>query len=66
MQPYLTTKDLAARLGVQPTSIRVHTCLTGGAYFGIHPQKLPNGRLLWPSDAVERLLAQRPRNRQEG
>lgn len=57
-QLYLTTNGLAERLGVKPTSIRVHLCERGN-YFGLKPQKLPNGRLLWPADSVERLLARR-------
>ena len=52
----LTTPQLGARLGIKPESIRVRLCNTG-SYFGLKPQKLPNGRLAWPANAVERLLA---------
>jgi hypothetical protein len=50
----LTTDDLAALTGVQPPSIRVRLCRTG-SYFGLHPRKLPNGRLMWPEDSADRL-----------
>jgi hypothetical protein len=50
-----STKQFAASLDLRQQSIRKRFCLTG-SYFGIVPKKLPNGRLLWPSDAVIRLL----------
>jgi len=56
--PNLTTEQLASLLGLRPTSIRVRLC-ESGSYFGLRPLKLPNGRLLWPSDALERLSAYR-------
>jgi hypothetical protein len=52
---HLTTDALAARLGLKPQSLRARICRTGSLY-GIRPQALPNGRLLWPGDTVERLL----------
>jgi hypothetical protein len=39
----------------------VHLCRRG-SYYGIRPAKLPNGRLLWPGDAVERLLGDAARS----
>jgi hypothetical protein len=51
----LTTETLAAQLGVKPCSIRSHLCRKG-SYFGLRPQRLPNGRLLWPENAVDLLL----------
>ncbi len=51
----LSTEDFAASIGLRPESIRVHLCRRG-SYYGIRPAKLPNGRLLWPGDAVDRLL----------
>ena len=51
---YLTTKLLARSLGIQPQSIRARYSKVG-VYFGLKPLKCPNGRLLWPADAVERL-----------
>ena len=56
----LSTQDFARAIGLQPESIRVHLCRRG-SYYGIQPAKLPNGRLLWPMDAVERLLRIRRR-----
>jgi len=50
-----TTRELAAFAGVQPESIRVQYC-RAGHYFGLVPDRLPNGRLAWPSDSRERLL----------
>jgi hypothetical protein len=49
-----TTEALADRLGIKPQSLRARVCRTG-SYFGLRPLKLPNGRLLWPADSVERL-----------
>lgn len=43
-------------LAVRPTSILRAHC-TKGEYLGIKPNKLPNGRLTWPADAVRRLLS---------
>jgi hypothetical protein len=51
-----TTETLAAGLGIKPQSIRARVCRTG-SYFGLRPAKLPNGRLLWPADAIQRLKA---------
>lgn len=53
-QQLLTTAALAGAIGIKPESIRVRLCRRGD-YFGITPQKLANGRLLWPADAVEKL-----------
>ena len=50
----LTTDELAALLSIRPQSIRKRYCQTG-AYFSLRPVKLPNGRLLWPADALEQL-----------
>jgi hypothetical protein len=52
--PHLSTEDLAQSLKITPGTIRTRLCRTG-SYFGLRPLKLPNGRLLWPGDAVERL-----------
>lgn len=55
MQP-ITTEQLAKRFLVKEPSIRSALC-RHGHYHGLRPFKLPNGRLAWPADAVERLLA---------
>lgn len=53
----LSTAELARRLGgLSPNAIRVHLCRRG-SYYGIRPRRLPNGRLWWPADSIERLLA---------
>lgn len=51
----MSTNDFADATGAKPQTIRVRLCQTG-SYYGIKPRKLPNGRLLWPADSVERLL----------
>ena len=52
----LTTEDLAQALALQPQSIRKRFSQTG-QYFGVRPDKMPNGRLMWPTDAVEQLTS---------
>lgn len=54
----MTTGQLAAAIGVKPESIRIQLCRRGH-YFGLQPMKLANRRLLWPADAVKRLLIKR-------
>lgn len=56
MQQTIQTSALAQRLGYKSTSIRT-AVWRNGHFNGIKPVKLPNGRLLWPVDAVERLTA---------
>ena len=51
----LTTTQLANALKMRAQSIRKRYCQTG-TYFGLRPSKLPNGRLYWPGDALDRLL----------
>jgi hypothetical protein len=48
------TKSLAGKLNIKPESI-VRRLSQTGSYFGIVPQKLANGRLLWPENALELL-----------
>ncbi len=50
----MTTEDLAGQLGLKPETIR-KAAAKSGSYYGIVPQKLPNGRLIWPGDALARL-----------
>lgn len=54
----ISTEELAALLRLKPQSLRAALC-RDGHYFGLRPRKLPNGRLLWPADAVERLSTPR-------
>lgn len=51
----LTTDELAAELGISAQSIRKRYSQTG-TYFGLRPVKLPNRRLLWPSDSLAQLM----------
>ena len=50
----ITTEELAALLSIRPQSIRKRFYQTG-AYFSLRPVKLPNGRLMWPADALDKL-----------
>lgn len=61
----LSTEELARLVKIKPSSIRVHYC-ERGHYFGLVPIKLPNGRLLWPADALERIAAYRKTKSGEG
>lgn len=54
----ISTEELASQLRLKPQSLRAALC-RDGHYFGLRPRKLPNGRLLWPADAVERLTSLR-------
>lgn len=58
--PPLTTKQLAAQLGVEAQTIRASLC-RNGSYFGLRPEaKLPNRLLLWPADSVDRIVTRAP------
>ncbi|KVQ16514.1 DNA-binding protein [Burkholderia ubonensis] len=50
----ITTDELAELLSIRPQSIRKRYCQTG-AYFSLRPVKMPNGRLMWPADALDKL-----------
>lgn len=54
MERLMNTEQLAANLQLKPQSIRKRYCETG-SYYCLRPTKLPNGRLLWPTDSIERL-----------
>ncbi len=51
-----TSESLAASLGISAQTLRA-ALSRDGSYFGLRPDKLPNGRLDWPDDAKERLKA---------
>lgn len=53
----IPTETFAAQLLVAPDTVRKQYHLTG-SYLGIRPLRLPNRRLLWPSDVIEQLLAE--------
>lgn len=52
----MNTNALAKELGLTAHALHAAVCRKG-SYFGIRPSKLPNGRLIWPTDSVERLLS---------
>lgn len=52
----ITTTELAKDIGLKPQTLWASVCRTGG-YCGITPDRLPNGRLLWPQDTVDRLIS---------
>lgn len=54
----ISTEELAQQLRLRPQSLRAALC-RDGHYFGLRPRKMPNGRLLWPADAVARLTSPR-------
>lgn len=55
----ISTSEFASECKVQPNTIRASLC-ANGHYLGIRPQKMPNGRLMWPVDEVQQLLAEAP------
>lgn len=52
----ITTEEAATRLRVAKQTPRASLCRLGH-WLGMRPVKLPNGRLLWSADEVERLAA---------
>ena len=48
------TEIAAPILGVKAQTMRAGLCVRG-EYMGLRPTKLPNRRLLWDADAVDRL-----------
>jgi len=51
-----TTAEFAHLYKVEPQTVRKQYSATG-SYFGCVPLRLPNRRLLWPNDAIEKLAA---------
>jgi len=58
MDKYLSTDELAELLKVKPMTIRTQYSRFGH-YLGLTPQKMPNRRLFWPKEQVEKLLNER-------
>jgi hypothetical protein len=60
MQPqYISTATLAEQMDRRPASI-ITAIYRNGHFYGIKPVKLPGSkkaRLLWPADAVARIVA---------
>jgi hypothetical protein len=50
----LKTEHFALQHLVEAQTVRKQYA-ANGSYFGIRPLPLPNGRLLWPDDSIERL-----------
>lgn len=55
MDGFLTTKQFADALGITPDTLRRALCV-GGSYFGVIPIKMPNRRLIWPTEGRDRLV----------
>lgn len=55
MSKKIDTKELADLLKCKPNTPRRAFCVQGH-YMGLRPIKLPNGRLLWDREEVERLI----------
>lgn len=55
MKNYIPTHDFAQSLGVKSTTVHRNLCIKGH-YMGVVPVKLVNRRLLWPEDAVQRII----------
>lgn len=51
-----STTAVAGALGIQPHSLST-SLYRKGHYCGIKPARLPNGRLLWPADEIDALVA---------
>lgn len=62
----LSTDALAQGLNIKPQTLRA-SLSRNGSYFGVRPERLPNDRLIWPGDSIERirLVAPKPRKRPE-
>lgn len=51
-----TTKEFGKRVHSEPQTIRAGYC-RDGHYLGLKPVKLPNGKLLWETAAIDQLVA---------
>lgn len=52
-----TTKEFADRLRTRPQTVRA-SLSRAGHYLGLKPIKLPNGKLLWDTSSIDRLLSE--------
>ena len=52
----ITTEEMAGMLRIVPQTARSGLC-RNGHYLGMRPVKLPNGKLLWDTIEVERLIS---------
>ena len=53
-RPFITTEEFASLLALRSQTLRKQFCVNGH-YFGVKPIKMPNGRLMWPANALEQL-----------
>ncbi len=58
MEQRISTEILAAQLRLRQETIRLRLSREG-SYYGIVPEKTPNGRLHWPADSAQRLMKPR-------
>ncbi len=56
----LSTEQCATTLTVKPGTLRRAYCVNGH-YLGLRPVKLPNGRLLWPTVEVKKIIEEAAR-----
>lgn len=54
-QQFFTTKEVAERMRITSTTVHKRCC-EHGDFWGVLPVKAPNGRLLWPVEAIRALL----------
>ncbi|QFY44627.1 hypothetical protein F6R98_20000 [Candidatus Methylospira mobilis] len=54
----ITTRRAAELLQTTSHAMRIRL-FRSGSYYGILPEKLPNGRLMWPGNIRERLIEAR-------
>jgi hypothetical protein len=52
---FLTTKEVAERMRIASGTV-YYRCSVFGDFWGVLPVKGPNGRLLWPMEAIQALL----------
>ena len=55
---HLPTREAAQVFGVRGQTLRRAYCVDG-SYMGIVPVKLPNSRLLWPTNKIRQILGAR-------
>jgi hypothetical protein len=52
----ISTAEFARAINSKPQTLRKHYCVCGH-FYGVRPIKLPTGRLAWPAEGVESVLA---------
>lgn len=54
-QRFFTTKEVAERMRITSNTVYQRCCVHGD-FWGVLPVRGPNGRLLWPVEAIQALL----------